>query len=341
MHPPVRSALLVEIELKSMNIEYPHAGNRRIDKLEVSTPLIAPSFSSRGFPHISNVWEEFKHKLYGVCLVSAFDVAEMRIPADATDMVNVIIVDSGLYETSEEYSSGKLHASALTSDWTRVRYKETVRDIGQKGNVILVNFDEIGKLEEQIERSSEDFSYAPHAVSDFLVKPTDPSGLVNLAKLVHHQEELRQFDIIGITAREVGNSFLRRCSSVVTLRNLLNDMRVGTPIHIFGAINPYEVLTYFLCGADIFDGLNWLRLAFRSHASLPVDESAMEGMKWNLTDLDLLAEEWTHNLRFLYQLQEALQRYAANGDLTCLIDEFPLARQAAYIAEIAGAEIRR
>ncbi len=324
-----------------MDVEYPHADIRRIHKLEVSTPLIAPSFSSRGFPHISNVWEEFKHKLYGVCLVSAFDVAVGRIPADATDVVNVVIVDSGLYETSKEYSSGKLHASALTGEWTRARYHDSVRDIGQKGNVILVNFDEAGKLEEQIERSSEDFSHAPRAVSDFLVKPTDPTGLVNLPKLTQHQEALRQFDIIGITAREVGNSFLRRCGSVVTLRNLLNDTGLSTPIHVFGAINPYEVLTYFLCGADIFDGLNWLRLAFRSHASLPVDESAMEDMKWNLTDLDLLAEEWTHNLRFLYQLQEALRRYAANGDLASLIEEFPLARQAAYIAEIAGAEIWR
>ena len=324
-----------------MDVEYPHADIRRIDKLEVNTPLIAPSFSSRGFPDVSNVWEEFKHKLYGVCLVSAFDIAEGRIPADAPDMVNVIIVDSGLYETRREYRLEKLHGSAMNFDWTRDRYKETVRDIGQKGNVVLVNFDEVGKLEEQIKKSSENFFYAPHAVSDFLVKPTDPTVLVNVPKLIHHQDALKQFDIIGITAREVGNSFLSRCSSVVTLRNLLNDMGTDTPIHIFGAINPYEVLTYFFCGADIFDGLNWLRLAFRSHASLPVDESAIEYMKWNLPDQYLLAEEWTNNLRFLYQLQEALQRYAANGELACLIDEFPLARQAAYIAEIAGAEIRR
>ena len=322
-----------------MDVEYPHAGIRRIHKLEVSTPLIAPSFSSRGFPHICEIWEEFKHKLYGVCLVSAFDLAEARMPADATDAVNVAIVDSGLYETREGHSSGKLHASELTSEWTRARYRESVRDIGQKGNVILVNFDEAGKLEEQIARASEDFSRAPDAVSDFLVKPKGPKGLVNLPKLIHHQEAMSQFDIIGITAREVGNSFLRRCSSVVTLRNLLSELGLCKPIHVFGAINPYEVLAYFLCGADVFDGLNWLRLAFRSHASLPVDESAMEDMKWNLTDLDLWAEEWTHNLRFLYQLQEALQRYAANGDLVSLIEEFPLARQAASIAEIAGAEI--
>ena len=180
-----------------MDVEYPHVHTRRIHKLEVSTPLIAPSFSSRGFPHISNVWEEFKHKLYGVCLVSAFDVAEGRIPTDATDVVNVVIVDSGMYETNREYNSGKLHTSALPSEWTRARYHESVKDIGEKGNVILVNFDEVGRLEQQIKRSSEDFSHTPHAVSDFLVKPTHPTGLVNLPKLFHHQEALREFDEVS------------------------------------------------------------------------------------------------------------------------------------------------
>ena len=275
-----------------MDVDCPHADIRRINKLQVSTPLIAPSFSSRGFPYISNVWEEFNHKLYGVCLVSAFDVAEGRIPADVADVVNVIIVDSGLYETSEDHSAGKLHTPPRAGEWTRARYHDSVRNIGHKGNVILVNFDEVGGMEKQIERASEDFSYASHAVSDFLIKPADLGEDVNLPKLIRHRETLRQFGVIGISAREIGNSFVRRCSSVVTLRNILNDAALDTPIHVFGAINPYEVLTYFLCGADIFDGLNWLRLAFRRHASVPVDESAMEDMKWNLTDLDLLTGEW-------------------------------------------------
>ncbi len=325
-----------------MGVECPHARVRRVHKLDVRTPLIAPSFSSSGFPYVSDIWEEFKYKLYGVCLVSAFDVAGGRIPADAADMVNVVILDSGLYESSKGADeSGKLHAPLLTGDWMRESYHEVVRGIGERGNVILVNFDRVDRLEDQIERASEDFSHAPHAASDFLVKPTDLTAMVNLSRLLQHQEALRQFSVIGITAREIGNSFLKRCSAVVSLRDLLNDVGLETPIHVFGAINPYEVLAYFLCGADIFDGLSWLRLAFRNHASVTIDESAMEYMKWNLSDLDLFTGEWTRNLRFLYRLQEALRRYAANDDLESLIEEFPIARKAAYIAETAGAEIRQ
>ena len=325
-----------------MEVEYPHAQVRRIHKLEVGTPLIAPSFSSRGFPYVSDIWEEFRYKLYGVCLVSAFDLACGRIPADVPDMVNIVILDSGLYETNKGWiESGDRHTPSSATNWTRKQYHETVKGIGADGNAMLVNFDHVGALEDQIERASEDFSLAPQAASDFLVKPTDATEWVNIPKLSQHLEALKQFDAIGITARESGSSFLKRCSSIVTLRDLLNDADLDTPIHVFGAINPYEVLAYFFCGADIFDGLNWLRLAFRSDGSVPIDESALEDMKWNLPEVDLQSEEWTNNLRFLYRLQEALQEYALSGSFESLVEEFPIVRRAARIAEIAGAEIRK
>ena len=63
-------------------------------------------------------------------------------------------------------------------------------------------------------------------------------------------------------------------------------------------------------------------------------------MKWNLPEANLHSEEWTNNLRFLYRLQEAMQEYALNGDFESLVEEFPIVRRAARIAEIAGAEIR-
>ena len=324
-----------------MEVEYPHAQVRRVHKLEVRTPLIAPSFSSRGFPHVSEIWEEFRYKLYGVCLVSAFDVTGRRIPADVTDMVNVVILDSGLYETNKGWiDSGDRHTPSSAPDWTRKQYHEAVKSIGERGNTILVNFDQVGKLEDQIARASEDFSLATCAASDFLVKPSDPTELVNVPRLNQHLEALKQFSVIGITAREAGNSLLKRCSSIVMLRDMLNDAGLDTPIHVFGAINPYEVLAYFFCGADIFDGLNWLRLAFRVAGSVPIDESAMEDMKWNLMEWDLQAVQCTYNLTLLFRLQEAMREYAASGALKSLVEEFPLARQAARIAEIAGAEIR-
>ena len=324
-----------------MEVECSHAQVRRVHKLDVRTPLIAPSFSSRGFPYVSDIWEEFRHKLFGVCLVSAYDVAAGRIPAEVTEMVNVVIVDSGLYETNKgRIDSGDRHTPSPAPDWTRDQYHEAVKSIDERGNTVLVNFDQVGKLEDQIARALEDFSLATCAASDFLVKPLDPTELINVPKLNQHVEALKQFGVIGITAREAGNSFLKRCSSIVMLRDILNDARLDTPIHVFGAINPYEVLAYFFCGADIFDGLNWLRLAFRNAGSVPIDETATEDMNWSLMGWDLQAVQCTYNLTLLFRLQEAMREYAASGAIEPLVEEFPLARQAARIAEIAGAETR-
>lgn len=311
-----------------------------VRKVEVSTPLIAPSFSSRGFPQINEIWETFRHKLHGACLVSAFDMAAGRVSADAVELVNVVILDSGLYESSkEEEYPAQLAASSLTVDWTREKYHEVVEGLGRRGNVMLVNFDQAGEIDGQIARAVEDFSHAAHAASDFLIKPPNDSPLVNLPKLGSYQECLGQFDVIGITAREVGSTLLERCNAVVTLRDLLDEAGLKTPIHVFGAISPYEVLAYFLCGADIFDGLNWLRFAFRNHASIAIGESALEDLKWQLTDSELFTEVWTDNLRFLYHLQEALREYTLSRDSELLMEEFPVARQVAQVAEIAGAEI--
>ena len=186
-------------------------------------------------------------------------------------------------------------------------------------------------------RAAEDFAHAPQAASDFLVKPELSSGLVNVGKLAKHAGELQQFDIVGITAREAGDSLVKRCSTVVMLRDGMRDAGLDNPIHIFGAINPMEVLAYFFCGADIFDGLNWLRLAFRKHGSMAIEEAAFEEQNFNLDDCDLRMDQRILNLSFLYRLQESLHQYCLTNDLDVLAQEFPFAVKAARTAELAGA----
>ena len=133
---------------------------------------------------------------------------------------------------------------------------------------------------------------------------------------------------------------MRRCRSIVILRDLLTNAGLATPIHIFGAISPDEVIAYFLCGADVFDGLGWLRWGVRQKRLTVVKEIAAEKPYWSLTDDELQSLVWKKNLRFLFRLQEELRRYASNGNLAELISTFPRAELAAEAAKTAGAEIR-
>ena len=109
---------------------------------------------------------------------------------------------------------------------------------------------------------------------------------------------------------------------------------------MFGAITPYEILAYFFCGADVFDGLNWLRLAFRDHTSVPIEEVSLERMNWNKAESELFYEERTRNLGTLYRLQQALRDYSYGGSLKRLEREFAMTQRAAEIAHVAGAEVR-
>ena len=252
-----------------MQDERPHGQVRRINKVGVPTPLLVPSFSSCGFQRVSEIYGDMKDKLYGVCLVSASDLASGCIPAGVIGEVNVTVIDSGMYESRKQVDVCIAHGlPAANGSWSRDDYFEIAADVDAAANGILVNYDGYEPLEEQIRRAEEDFSHAPHTANDFLLKPESPARLVNVTRVAKHVDELAQFDIIGIAAREAGDSLTQRCRTVVTLRDTLDDANINLPIHVFGAITPLEVLTYFFCGADVFDGLNWLRLAFRERGSI-------------------------------------------------------------------------
>ena len=213
--------------------ERPHAQGRRIAKAGVDTPMLVPSFSSCGFPWIGEIYGEMMDKLYGVCLVSAFDLASGSIPAGAHTGSNVQVVDSGTYEGRKLAAGwGGRDMSAGKALWSRERYLEIVSGLDGDANVILVNYDGYDPLNVQVPRASDDFCHAPNAARDFPVKPEAPARLLNIAGLAQHADELDQFDIIGVTSREAGNSLSQRCRTLVLLRDTLDDANLGLPIYV-------------------------------------------------------------------------------------------------------------
>ena len=317
----------------------PHGAIRQIRNVEVNTPLLAPSFSSAGFPNIGDVYHAVKHHLYGVCLVSALDIASGRIPQNIAEEINLVILDSGTYESNQNSSSDEAQSSYANCNWSRDWYQQIASRCDPASNQILVNYDVPGPLKDQIRWAQEDFSCAPHAAKDLLVKPETLNSQINIARLITYTQTMHKFDMIGLTARESGTSLLRRCRAIVTLRNALRGAGLEIPIHVFGAITPAEVLTYFFCGADVFDGLNWLRLSFRYDIPVPVEQLAFREYSAGVADNELRMTEWVANLNLLYRLQEALHLYTTSRDLECLFRQFPSTLQARRIAEIAGAEV--
>ena len=60
----------------------------------------------------------------------------------------------------------------------------------------------------------------------------------------------------------MGDSVLNRMLSVGRVRRALDNAGVMTPIHVFGSLDPLSSSLYFLAGAEVFDGLTWLRYSY-------------------------------------------------------------------------------
>ena len=316
-----------------------HPGTRSIAQVGVETPLLVPSFSSRGFPEVAGLYRELRHDLYGVCLVSAFDVSTQRLESDLADIADLVLLDSGVYETKPIAVAADGYDPAPTyGSWDRNAYRDYLRAVGPSANVLAVSFDQYGPIERQIELASEDFTYAPSAASDFLVKPISTELLLETHGIAACASAFSRFCVLGATERELGNSLLDRCRALIALRDALTEAGANTPIHVFGAITPGAVLAYFFCGADIFDGLNWLRFVYDGPGLRPISEAALDDGQWEETDGLRFLRQSRRNLRFLRQLQDGMRSYCASGDLRALINAFPVAQAAARVAAAAGSE---
>ena len=48
-------------------------------------------------------------------------------------------------------------------------------------------------------------------------------------------DSLRDFDVIGFTEKEIGNSVLDRMNNIAKLRIAMRKANINKPIHIFGS----------------------------------------------------------------------------------------------------------
>ena len=86
--------------------------------------------------------------------------------------------------------------------------------------------------------------------------------LSNRKNLLPYLERLRNIDIVGVTEKELGKGLFDRLKRIALLRQGLNDAGLELPIHIWGGLDPVTTPIYFFAGADIFDGISWLRYSF-------------------------------------------------------------------------------
>jgi len=314
----------------------------------IDTPLLVPSISSRGFDFVETENEGTLSRTAGflrlaapnlaggTLLISAYDIRYGFLPecealrSDALQSVYgmpaLTFIDSGLYEWRRDPAVAVPEAGA-SRDWNTLLLQETLDGLDEALDAVIVNFD-IGaddntagpsSFENQITVASEFF--APRRArfaSDFLLKPDRARRPLEVGRLTSSDfDRLGAFDIIGVAEKDLGGRIVDRLVAVAGLRDAMNrEGHEHKPIHVFGALDPLFTPLFFAAGADIFDGLGWLRYAYHDGVGLYREAPAVLRQERYLgADSDRrLAMVQQDNLGAMHQIASKLKEFADSGE---------------------------
>lgn len=309
----------------------------------VTTPLLVPSFSSKGFSRSSRIrgpdrdgfrtllhqtvasTSEFLDRYY---LISAFDVFYGHLPpaTEITRSPELIFLDSGGYEIADYQDLSEIEEiPGSDKPWASSHLLQVLDSWPDELPAVFVSFDHpnIRKpFKEQVADARALFRGREKHLKTFLLKPetTKQETLQDaLNAAIANVSELSTFDIVGVTEWEIGSSILDRMENIARLRIAMDSKRLShIPLHVFGALDPLSTVLYFLSGAEIFDGLTWLRYAYddarcvyrHNHAALsyPLNTPIKKGRSLMLAQ----------NYYYLQQLELDLRDFVSTREFSKL-----------------------
>lgn len=277
------------------------------------TPLLVPSFSSKGFPDVRKIMKTTEEVMEGAMLVSAYDLHYKEI-SPPFDYASVLFLDSGGYEASKDTDLSEIPGyEHMARPWTKRMHDEVLS--AWKPNVpsVVVNYDHPKdriSIPEQIRRAKELSPGRSDFLREVLLKPeTEASNLLKIEAIIQHVHLLKGFDVVGVTEKEIGTSIFQRMENIARLRIALDSVAPNIPIHIFGSLDTITTPLYFLAGADIFDGLTWLRFAFHDGYTIYKHNYGAVSLGLKIKAHVIDGKCWVDNYRYLVDLELEMRRF--------------------------------
>jgi hypothetical protein len=282
------------------------------------TPLLVPSFSSKGFgvspkgkPEVSRQLQIATQFITDSMLLSAYDIHHGHVKAPRRAIAEITFVDSGGYESTsfQDLSEFFVH-SVQPKPWDEDRLCRTLDRWPDHIPAVFIGFDHRGEIPRQAKRAHHLLKRYPRQLHALLIKPkAKKERLLPISDMVANVADLARFHIIGVTEKELGDSLIDRMDNISRIRLALDDANLrGIPLHIFGSLDPITVPLYFMAGAEIFDGLTWLRYGYHGGAALYRWNSAVLRHGVHHTDEQIKLLTMQENLIGLSELTTQLKR---------------------------------
>lgn len=276
------------------------------------TPAVIPSFSSKGFPEVEKIIETLSETITDTALVSAYDIFNghvKRIPS----FPSYLILDSGGYECSKDMELSDTRMNNYDDKpWSYEKLTEVWDQWSAPQPTLAVSYDHPKQrlpIKEQILRARKQFDGRKFG-REVLLKPSSiDAARINIDEILENIYDLHGFDVIGFTEKELGYSIFDRMTKIARVRKGLEHIGLNTPIHIFGSLDTVSTPLYFLAGADIFDGLTWLRYCYVNGQAVYQKNAAALKYGIRINDQDVDPKIWSDNYQEIINLEYAMKRY--------------------------------
>ena len=305
------------------------------------TPLLIPSFSSKGFPQVGEIVQIASEYITETALISAYDLHYDHLARAPLTFPELWFLDSGGFEcgTTEELS--ELYYSVhKPSPWCQDMLTGVLQTWSHVQPTIAVSYDNPDRrlsLDDQISEACALFEGRSFG-KELLIKPeTQEQQRVQADNVVAQAEKLGAFDVIGFTEKELGHSLFVRLKTIARIRRALTAADLNTPIHVFGSLDMVSTPLYFLAGADIFDGLTWLRFAYREGRAMYMrDLAALDPHNFGsrLNDIDVRPRVLWSNLEEMWQLGHSMRTFLKTRDFKSFQHHSAFLEQTVAEAEI-------
>lgn len=230
---------------------------------DINLPLFFYSYSSNGFPDLI---KRMRNSLaYNPkYLLSLYDF-EYHLPEGLinSDDSRMRVWDSGGYELLASLSCDNASSSF---QWDESTYVRAANSIPWNGYDIVGSFDipfEDVTIQTQIERAIDLYSRIEGTFfRNLLIHVPFDMNPYNLSDIL--QPYVNEFHILGVTEKDIAPTWAHGVHFIKRLRKALTTLQTQhyIPIHVFGCFDIKTVVRFTLAGADIFDGLTWLRYFF-------------------------------------------------------------------------------
>ncbi len=303
------------------------------------TPFYFPSISTVKTNYkVYDYFKLLKKVSYPGFLISSYDIYHdkdknrlMKEVHETTDRSAITLLDSGNYEASWNNDN----------KWDINKLRSVLRDTTVD---FCFSFDVFWKgkrsIDKHVEKTITYIAMTAGMQRSGTTIPIIHSRIENFPSIVHDVVEGVNPQIIGIAERDLGAGLLEKAKTLKGIRNELDKIEVDIPIHILGTGSPVSLLVYTVCGADLYDGLEWCKNVVNPETGNLYHFSQKDLIDCNCKACSLelpyhLQTLW-HNLIFYEKFTEEMRQAIGNGKISDILNKYLPKKIVPQIREIAG-----